>query len=164
MKLLISLLVLVAVLFGVYTYAPPSLTERLSRDAGDSSAFVGTSARRSGQNLTKFPSDILSMTNLQSLDISHNALTGAMPAEIRHLQDLEVLDASYNRMTGLPAELGQLKKLRVLNVSHNQLTGLPYELGNLSNLEILDLSGNPVSQQDLDTIRSRLPSSTRIIL
>lgn len=164
MKILISLLALAAIAFGVYTYAPRSFTEKLSGELSDVSTPEGPFVNRSGENLTKFPSDILAMTDLQSLDISHNALTGAMPAEIRHLQDLEVLNASYNSMTGLPAELGQLKKLRVLDVSHNKLTGLPNELGNLSNLQVLDLSGNDVSQQDLDVIRARLPSSTQIIL
>jgi Leucine-rich repeat (LRR) protein len=67
-------------------------------------------------------------------------------------------------MTGLPAELGQLSKLRVLNASDNQLTGIPHELGNLQNLEVLDLSGNNISEQDLQIIRSRLPTSTQIIL
>jgi leucine-rich repeat protein SHOC2 len=117
---------------------------------------------RSGQNLTKMPSDILGMTNVQYLDLSNNRLTGAIPAEIRHLSKLEVLDLSDNAMTGLPAELGQLSRLRILRVSNNQLTGIPHELGNLQNLEVLDLSGNDISQQDLDIVRSRLPQSTKI--
>lgn len=123
-----------------------------------------TEVDRSGQGLTKLPSDILTMTNLQQLDLSNNALTGALPAEVRHLQDLEVLNISNNKMTGLPAELGQLSKLRILNVSNNQLTGIPHELGNLQQLEVLDLSGNDVSEQDLQIIRDRLPSSTQIVL
>ena len=167
MKLLIALLALAAIAFGVYSYtaqnaAEPSPSAGTTNTQGNTSGLV--SVDRSNNNLTKFPSDILSMTSLQALDLSHNALTGAMPAEIRHLQDLEVLNVSYNSMTGLPAELGQLKKLRVLNVSHNQLTGIPHELGDFSSLQTLDLSGNNISQQDLDIIRARLPSSTQIIL
>ena len=119
---------------------------------------------RSGQNLTKMPKDILSMTRLQQLDLSNNKITGALPAEIRHLSNLEVLNISNNTMTGLPAELGQLSKLRILNAANNQLTGIPHELGNLQQLEILDLSGNDISESDLNIIRERLPASTRIIL
>ena len=67
-------------------------------------------------------------------------------------------------MTGVPAEIGQLQNLQVLDLSYNQLTGLPNELGNLKNLEKLDLRGNQYSKQDLDYIRSKLPSTTDIIV
>lgn len=117
----------------------------------------------SSQQLEKAPEYIFDKTELISLDLSDNKLTGALPAEIRHLQNLETLDASYNRMTGVPAEIGQLSKLRVLNLSHNQLTGLPYELGNLQQLEVLDISGNNYSEQDLQIITDQLPSNTTII-
>ncbi len=119
---------------------------------------------RSGQGLTKMPSEILAMTSVQQLDLSNNALTGALPAEIRHLSNLQVLNISNNKMTGLPAELGQLSKLRILNASNNQLTGIPHELGNLQNLEILNLSGNNISEFDLNEIRKKLPASTQITL
>lgn len=123
-----------------------------------------TSLDRSGQGLTEMPKDVLAMRRLQLLDLSSNAFTGALPAEIRHLSNLEVLDISNNRMTGLPAELGQLAKLRILNASNNRLTGIPHELGNLQKLEVLDLSGNDVSEQDLNIIRAKLPASTEIKL
>jgi len=169
MKILIALLILAGLGIGVYAY-----NGQISGNTGTPSSETNTpsstntagliSADYSNRGLTKFPTDVLSETNTQALDISGNALTGAMPAEIRFLQDLEVLNISNNDMTGLPAELGQLKKLRILNASNNQLTGIPRELGDLSNLQVLDLSGNDISKQDLDAIRARLPSSTRIIL
>ena len=118
----------------------------------------------SNQGLTQVSQDVFKMTNLQELDVSFNRLTGALPAEIRHLQQLEILDASDNQMTGVPAEIGQLKNLRVLDLANNQLTGLPYELGNLKNLEILNLSGNNYSTQDLEIIRQGLPADVNIIL
>lgn len=104
------------------------------------------------------------MTSIQQLELSHKALTGSLPAEIRHLSNLQVLNISNNKMTGLPAELGQLSKLRILNASNNQLTGIPHELGNLRNLEVLNLSGNDISEFDLNDIRKKLPASTQIIL
>ena len=123
-----------------------------------------TTINRSGQNLTEMPKDILSMTQVQELNLSNNRLTGALPAEIRHLQNLVILNISDNNMTGLPAEIGQLSKLQILNASNNQLTGIPHELGNLQNLELLDLSGNDISEYDLDSIRERLPASVEIRL
>lgn len=116
----------------------------------------------SGTGLTKVPAYVFDRTELEELDLSDNSLTGALPAEIRHLQRLRVLDASGNRMTGVPAEIGQLSALQDLDLSENELTGLPLELGNLQNLRRLDLRGNAVSQQDLAAIRARL-KDTEII-
>lgn len=169
MTIIIAFLLAAVIALGGFFYydsqkTPESPTNETSQTDTPSSMPSLTTVVRSGQNLTKMPSDILRMENLQQLDLSNNNLTGALPAEIRHLQNLQVLNISNNKMTGLPAELGQLSKLRVLNVSNNQLTGIPHELGNLQNLEILDFSGNDISEQDLQIIRSRLPKSTHIIL
>jgi hypothetical protein len=44
---------------------------------------------RNGQNLTKITKDdVLAMGNIKHLDLSNNQLTGALPAEIRHLSNL----------------------------------------------------------------------------
>src|SRR5690348_3404923 len=69
----------------------------------------------SAQGLTKVPEYIFNATNLESLDLSGNKLTGALPAEIRNLQNLKVLNVSGNQMTGVPAEIGQLQNLEVLD-------------------------------------------------
>lgn len=113
----------------------------------------------SGRGLTAIPSDVFSRTDLETLNLSNNALTGAPQAEIRHLQNLKVLNLSANNLTGLPAELGQLRKLEILDASNNRLTGLPLELGNLTQLRVLDVTGNNYSTQDLDQIAARLPNT-----
>jgi Leucine-rich repeat (LRR) protein len=118
----------------------------------------------SGQGLKNIPPLVFSITETEKLDISNNSITGSIQAEIRFLSKLKVLNASNNLMTGLPAEIGQLTNLEVLDLSNNKLTGLPNEIGNLSNLKTLNLSGNQYSKQDLDYIRTKLPSSVNIII
>jgi Leucine-rich repeat (LRR) protein len=125
---------------------------------------LGDSLDLSNRGLDKLPENVLSMRNLESLDISDNNLTGALPAEIKNLQNLKILKANNNNMTGVPAEIGQMSKLEILDLSNNQLTGLPYELGNLKNLKILNLSGNDYAEQDLERIREGLPGDVEIIL
>ena len=116
----------------------------------------------SSQGLTKVPTYVFERTDLESLNLSHNTLTGALPGEIRHLQNLKVLDMSNNTFTGIPAEIGQLKNLEILNLSNNLLTGLPYEIGNLARLKVLDISGNAYSETDLSVIKKLLPVSVVI--
>lgn len=123
----------------------------------------GISLDLSNQNLTQVPNDVFARTDLVSLDVSHNRLTGALQAEVRHLRNLEWLNLSHNQFTGVPAEVGQLSELRYLDLSYNQLTGLPYELGNLKKLEVLDLTGNAYSRDDLAKIQEGLPALVQII-
>lgn len=114
----------------------------------------------SSQNLRELPSNIFDNNSVTILDVSHNTLTGALPAEIRQLTNLEELDASDNLLTGIPAEIGQLRQLRIANFANNNISGLPLEIGNLTNLETLDLRGNPdVLERDLAQIRSKLPDA-----
>jgi Leucine-rich repeat (LRR) protein len=117
----------------------------------------------SNQNLTKVPDSVFNQTNLEELNLSSNQLTGAIQAEIRHLQNLKVLNLSNNILTGVPAEVGQLQNLQILDLSNNQLTGLPYELGNLKNLKTLNISGNNYSSLDLSIIKEKLPANVQII-
>jgi len=113
----------------------------------------------SGRGLTEIPKDVFLRTDLVSLDLSNNKLTGAPPSQIGRLTRLVSLDLSDNALTGLPAELGQLSDLEVLDVSNNALTGLPLELGNLGRLRVLDLTGNPYSSQDIEAIAKKLPNT-----
>ena len=117
----------------------------------------------SGQGLTAVPAYVFDRTDLESLNVSHNALHGALQAEVRHLAALRSLDLSYNAFTGVPAEVGQLAALEYLNLSHNPITGLPYELGNLSHLKRLDLRGTQYASADLAIIREHLPASTEVL-
>ncbi len=131
--------------------------------AGGAKASAAHMLILSHTGLTKVPNDVFTQTDLLTLDISNNNLTGSLQAEVRHLTQLRTLNLSYNQFTGVPAEVGQLKNLEYLDLSHNQLTGLPYELGNLSNLKQLVLTGNNYAKADLEVIKKSLPATTEII-
>jgi len=126
-------------------------------------APVVTTLDLSNQGLTVVSDDVFKKTDLESLNLSSNQLTDALPSQIGQLKHLKVLNLSNNQMTGVPAEIGQLQNLEVLDLSNNQITGLPNEIGNLKNLKVLVLSGNNYSQQDLSVIESNLPSDIQII-
>ena len=98
----------------------------------------------SSNELTGIPGELGSLSNLETLYLSFNELAGTIPAELGSLSNLETLYLGNNRLTGtIPAELGSLSNLESLNLSSNRLTGpIPASLGGLANLERLSLSQN----------------------
>ncbi|KAL4557917.1 hypothetical protein LXL04_036111 [Taraxacum kok-saghyz] len=69
------------------------------------------------------PQSIRNATSLRTLDLSHNTLTGPIPA-IGNLKDLQSLDLSVNKLNGsIPEEIATLGSLSFLNVSYNHLSG-----------------------------------------
>ncbi|CAE7199755.1 RCH2, partial [Symbiodinium sp. CCMP2456] len=89
--------------------------------------------------------------------LSHNRLTGELPAELGRLRELLVLDVSKNRLSGeLPGELGrieglrvldevgQLQRLRILLLQKNFLQQLPPVI-DMPALEVLDASSNSLT-------------------
>ena len=102
----------------------------------------------SGNQLTgEIPTELGSLSNLETLSLGGNQLTGEIPTELGNFSNLETLDLGGNQLTGeIPTELGNFSNLETLNLGGNQLTGeIPTELGSLSNLETLDLGGNQLT-------------------
>ena len=95
----------------------------------------------------RIPPELSKLTELRSLNLSHNELSGHIPPELGRLTNLEALDLSDNLLTGgIPTELANLANLKGLYLSDNALTGeIPTGLGSLANLEVLDLSDNALT-------------------
>ncbi|CAM6101999.1 unnamed protein product [Calypogeia fissa] len=93
------------------------------------------------------PEDFGNLTQLTSLNFSSNNFSGSLPPSLGSLRNLNVLSVSHNDISGsIPPEIGNLTSLLALDLSHNNLSGpIPSELGNLITLSSLDLSYNNLS-------------------
>lgn len=130
--------------------------------------LVGISHLSLSENLTSFPTEILSLVDtLEILDLSNNQLT-SLPDEIKQFKKLKIIFASNNLFETLPESLGQCEnlemvgfkankikqvpagslpgKLRWLILTDNQLTSLPDALGERPSLQKLALAGNQLRQ------------------
>ena len=115
----------------------------------------------SNNSIKTLPSEMGKMNNVIIFKIDHNLLDGSLIGEIRQMSGLKILDVSYNKMTGMPAEIGQLSNLQTLNYSYNNISGLPNELSKLkNNLKEFNLTGNPLSQDQINRLKTALPNTT----
>ncbi|CAL4957677.1 unnamed protein product [Urochloa decumbens] len=104
-------------------------------------------------------------TNMVSIDLSSNKLTGKIPEELIALDALVNLNLSWNRFSGVvPNKIGEMQSLESLDLSRNRLSGeIPTSLSNLTFLSYLDLSYNNLtgripSGPQLDTLYAANPS------
>ena len=98
------------------------------------------------QNITKLPTVIGGLSELEKLYLQYNTLT-TIPEEIGLLTHLQELDLSYNQLVRLPATIGEIPHLHTLLINDNQLDKLPLSLNNLTELIKLDLQDNPCWNQ-----------------
>jgi hypothetical protein len=133
-----------------------------------SGQLAGISRLSLSENLTSFPSEILSLADtLEILDLSNNQLS-ALPNSLKQLKKLKIIFASNNHFETLPESLGQCEslemvgfksnkirlvpaeslptKLRWLILTDNKLTRLPDTLGERPRLQKLALAGNQLTQ------------------
>ncbi|VVA40500.1 PREDICTED: receptor [Prunus dulcis] len=76
--------------------------------------------------------------------MSNNILTGSIPLSLGSLTQLESLDLSHNHLSGeIPQQLGQLTFLGKFNVSHNNLTGPIPQGTQLTTFDSTSYEGNP---------------------
>ncbi|CAB9529258.1 unknown protein [Seminavis robusta] len=97
----------------------------------------------------QIPSEISLFPSLSELILGQNQLSGQIPSEIALLSSLSLLELDQNDLTSqIPSELGLLTALTELRFNENRLTGpIPSELGLLSSLKELYLYDNLLSGQ-----------------
>jgi Leucine-rich repeat (LRR) protein len=120
----------------------------------------------SGQGLTSLSTEYFEgKQEVKVFNVSNNALTGALPAEIRKMESLEELNASNNDLTGIPAEIGQMKRIQRINFSGNRINTYPNEFANIkNNLKSLNLTGNPFTPAQIAELQAMLPNTEIIFL
>ncbi|EYU34801.1 hypothetical protein MIMGU_mgv1a023857mg [Erythranthe guttata] len=84
---------------------------------------------------------------VNSVDLSRNSFSGAIPAEITTLFRLGTLNLSTNQLTGeIPATIGRFERIETLDLSMNGLSGhIPPSIVSLTFLNHLNLSYNNLS-------------------
>jgi len=92
--------------------------------------------------LSSLPGEVVNLTNLTSLVLKGNQLTGLPPLD--SLKGLKLLDVSLNKLATLP-DMSPLTSLETLNLSLNQLAGQlgpGCKLQSCSKLAVLEVTGN----------------------
>ncbi len=89
-------------------------------------------------NISKLPSSIGKLKNLQAICLNDNQVT-EIPSEICKISGLIRLDLDDNLISNLPKEIGELRELQTLSLSGNPIEDFPIEMKNLLNLNNLDI-------------------------
>jgi Leucine-rich repeat (LRR) protein len=97
--------------------------------------------------ISTIPLSLSALTDLRSLDLSHNLLAGSLPAQLAEslalLTQLVRLNLAHNELhdlSALPSQ--QLRSLEELDVSYNGLEAIPAHVIHLTRLRHLNLAGN----------------------
>ncbi|CAF0735438.1 unnamed protein product [Rotaria sordida] len=103
----------------------------------------------SQNQLSNLPLDISLLTDLETLNCSHNQLTD-MDDIFEQLQNLKELDLSFNLFKYLPNVIYTYKYLIRLNCEHNLITTIDNDLVNLKHLKFFVFDHNQL--ESIDTI------------
>lgn len=92
-------------------------------------------------------STIARLTNLQSLILSSNNISGPFPSNFQALKNLTELKLDFNEFSGpLPSNFSSWEHLQVLDLSNNQFDGsIPSSIEKLTRLHSLNLANNKFS-------------------
>ncbi|CAK9164221.1 unnamed protein product [Ilex paraguariensis] len=101
-----------------------------------------TSINNRTTQLNCIPTQLISISSLGFLNLSHNSLAGALPAEAGNLTNLLAVDVSYNQLSGeIPSKLGLCLCLLLLGMQGNFFQGTIPNLDQTGSHD-LDLSSN----------------------
>ncbi|MCB1135962.1 MAG: hypothetical protein KDK78_06820, partial [Chlamydiia bacterium] len=108
--------------------------------------------------LSSLPLELVELTDLNTLDLSHNHIR-TFPLFLNQLPQLGGLLLSNNRIEILPDEISSLSALDLLNLAHNEISYIPDSIGMLRQLESLDLAFNrlstlPATMGEMQQLRS----------
>lgn len=88
------------------------------------------------RGLTTIDSALNDLTNVVSLDLSDNNITGSIPSWIDNFSSLHTLTLNNNQLSGaIPTEIGILDAMTWLDLSYNYLNGtIPSEITSLTSI------------------------------
>ena len=112
-----------------------------------SGSNVQTLSLASNSLTGSLPPDLGNLTHLVNFYLYNNYLSGSLPIELGSMTSLDTLYLSGNQISGsIPSQLGSLANLRYIWLDTNQLSGtIPVTLGSLTTLVGLSLHDNQLS-------------------
>ncbi|XP_011308907.1 protein flightless-1 [Fopius arisanus] len=115
------------------------------------------SMRNTQRTLNNIPSSLESLTNLQELDLSENALP-RVPDALYSLSNLKRLNLSDNDITEISTALELWQKLETLNLCRNRLTSLPPSICKIQTLRRLYVNDNHLDFEGIPSGIGKLSS------
>ncbi len=109
----------------------------------------------SNNEFTQFPSNLLSLTKLQMLNLANNEIS-TVP-DLSALTSLNTINFDGNNLTEFPSGLEKLSSLQQISVSGNQITQIPDSISSNSSLQILLISMN-----NIETLPESLSNSSSL--
>ncbi len=106
-------------------------------------------------SLQKLPASFSKAESLLMLDLAYNQLS-AFPEEILTLTQLKKLRLHHNQIQTIPPQIARLNQLEELVLEDNPLTDLPTEMKQLTQLKRLKLARNPISEENREQLRASL--------
>lgn len=113
--------------------------------------------------LSSIPPQIGNLKSLEMLSLKVNAIP-ALPAEIAQLTNLKALDLDDNvPLSNIDAVCG-ITHLQRLSLFGCGIKKLPADIGRLQDLKFIGLTGNPLTKNDIETLRKALPNCEIIFI